>query len=231
MLNDLVLANHILADHEVVDSFGHISMRHPDRPDRYLLSCSRAPYLVSEDDIMEYTLENEPVKPDGRAMYLERPIHGRIYAARPDVNSICHNHAPSTIPFGVTGTNLKPIFHMAASIGSNVPIWDIAEKFGDTSLLVTNNAMGDDLAQTLGQSRVALMRGHGGVVTGKDVRDVVFTSIYLQANAQLLTSALALGKVRYLSDGEIEAATTAMLGPSPRNRAWESWVKRVTSAD
>ena len=130
-------------------------MRHPDRPDRYLLSRSRAPYLVVDADIMEFTLENEPVSHDERALYAGRAIHARIYAARPDVAAICHKHAPATIPFGVTGTDLRPIFHMASTIGASIPIWDIADRFGDTNVLVTKYEMGDDLAHMLGSHRVA----------------------------------------------------------------------------
>lgn len=227
-LRDLVLANRILADREVLDSFGHVSQRHPARADRYLLSRSRAPHLVDADDIMEFTLDNEPVAPDGRAMYAERAIHGRIYAARPDVQAICHNHAPATIPFGVTGAPLRPIFHMAAVIGASVPVWDIAERFGDTNLLVTTSAAGDDLARTLGPNRVALMRGHGGVVTGTTLREVVFTAVYLQVNAQLLTAALGIGDVRYLSAGEVAAATQLLFEPLSQNRAWEGWSARIS---
>ncbi|MFN2460385.1 MAG: class II aldolase/adducin family protein [Candidatus Velthaea sp.] len=226
-LDDLVIANHILAEQGVVDSFGHVSMRHPERPDRYLLARSRAPELVEADDIIEYTLEGEAIDAGGRAPYAERPIHGRIYAARPDVDAVCHNHATATIPFGVTGVPLRPIFHMASVIGSHVPVWDIAARFGDTNLLVTTNDMGDDLAAALGPNRVALMRGHGSAVAGKTLRDAVFTSVYLQVNANLLATALALGDVRYLSDGEVAAASTMLSQPLAQNRAWESWASRA----
>ena len=229
MFRDLVLANRILADREVLDAFGHVSLRHPEHPDRYLLSRSLAPHLVTEADIMEFTLDNEPVANDiGSSMYAERAIHGRIYAARPDVNAICHNHAPATIPFGVTGTSLRPIFHMASVIGADVPIWDIADRFGETNLLVTTMEQGDDLARALGTNHVALMRGHGGVVTGATLRGTVFAAVYLHVNAQLLTAALAMGSVRYLSAGEIEAAAAKLLEPLSQNRAWESWAARVT---
>jgi ribulose-5-phosphate 4-epimerase/fuculose-1-phosphate aldolase len=228
VLADLVIANHILAEHGIVDAFGHISVRHPEHPGRYFLARSLAPELVALDDIVEFTLDSEPIDPDGRPLYAERPIHGRIYAARPDVHAVCHNHAPATIPFGVTGAALRPIFHMAAVIGSAIPVWDIASRFGDTNLLVTTGAMGDDLATALGPHRVALMRGHGSAVAGKTLRDAVFTAVYLQVNAHLLTTALGLGDVRYLSDGEIAAASTMLGQPLAQNRAWESWAARAT---
>lgn len=226
VLEELVTANRILAKEGVVDSFGHISIRHPENPDHYLLSCSRAPECIDVADIMEFTLEGEPVDPKGRDPYAERAIHGSVYEARPEVNSVVHNHSPNVIPFGVTDTCLKPIFHMAAGMGSDVPLWDSRSKFGDTTLLVTTMDMGRDLAAMLADSRAALMRGHGCVVVGKSVREVVFSSIYLEKNAELQFKAATLGAINFLSDGEVNAILKRR-GPYTFERAWESWARRA----
>ena len=229
-LDDLVTANRILADHDVVDAFGHVSIRHPDRPDRYFLSRSRGPNLVERSDLIEFDLASEPIDQNGRRMYAERQIHGRIYAARPDVNAVCHNHAPATIPFGATGTRLRPIFHMASVIGGEIPIWDIQDEFGDTNLLVTTQPQGDSLARMLAEHGVVLMRGHGSAVAARTLRGVVFASVYLQKNAELVLAAKQLGKVRYLSAGEIDAAGTMLSEALSQDRAWESWSSRVAPA-
>ncbi|MCW5774130.1 MAG: class II aldolase/adducin family protein, partial [Rhodospirillaceae bacterium] len=184
-LADLVIANRILANERVIDAFGHCSIRHPERPDRYFLARSRSPELVERGDLFEFDLDSNPIHPDGRTLYSERPIHGCIYKARPDVNSVCHNHAHSLIPFGVTNTEIKPIWHVAGCIGAHVPNWDIRDDFGETDLLVTNNEQGASLAKKLGKNRTALMRGHGAVVTSHDLKSCVFTAIYLMANAEL----------------------------------------------
>ena len=225
-LDELVTANHILASEDVVDSFGHISIRHPDNPGNYLLSCSRAPECIEVNDIMEFTLEGEPVDAKGRQPYAERAIHGSIYKARPEINSVVHNHSPNVIPFGVTGTRLKPFLHMAAGMGSDVPIWDSRTKFGDTTLLVTTMDMGSDLVTMLGDDRAALMRGHGCVVVGKSVREVVFSSIYLEVNAELQLKAATLGEITFLSDGEVDAILKRR-GPYTFERAWERWARRA----
>jgi HCOMODA/2-hydroxy-3-carboxy-muconic semialdehyde decarboxylase len=225
-LDELVTANRILAREGVVDTFGHISTRHPDNPERYLLSCSRAPECIDIDDIMEFTLDGEPVDPRGRSPYAERAIHGSVYKARPDVTSVVHNHSPSVIPFGVTGTPVKPLLHMAAGMGSDVPIWDSRTKFGDTTLLVTNMDMGGDLVEMLGDRRAALMRGHGCVVVGRSVREVVFSSIYLEVNARLQLQANTLGEITFLSDGEVDAILERR-GPYTFERAWEGWCHRA----
>ncbi|MGK0297502.1 MAG: ribulose-5-phosphate 4-epimerase/fuculose-1-phosphate aldolase [Gammaproteobacteria bacterium] len=225
-LEELVTANHILAREGVVDSFGHISVRHPANPNHYLLSCSRAPECIKVEDIMEFTLEGEPVDAKGRDPYAERAIHGSVYEARPDINAVVHNHSPNVIPFGVTDTCLRPLLHMAAGMGSNVPIWDSRTKFGDTTLLVTTMDMGRDLAVMLADNRAALMRGHGCVVVGKSAREVVFSSIYLEMNAELQFKAAMLGDITFLSDGEVEAILKRR-GPYTFERAWERWCGRA----
>jgi len=227
LIEDLVTANRILADQGIVDSFGHVSIRHPDKPDRYFLSRARAPERVEVKDIMEFTLEGDPVDAKGRKPYLERFIHGAAYEARPDVMSVIHNHSPSTIPFGITGRKMRPVMHMCATIGFEVPIWDQHDKFGDSNLLVESMAMGRDLAKRLGKGRTALMRGHGAVVVGHELRANVYTAVYLELNAKLQMQAESMAKrVRFLTKGEQKkvAETTS---PANVNRAWENWCRKA----
>ena len=226
LLRDLVTANRVLAHEGVVDAYGHISVRHPERSDRFFLSGSRSPELVTLDDIIEYDLDCNPIDLRGRTQYTERPIHGAIYRKRPDVISVVHNHAYEVIPFTVAQSiKLKPLLHTAAGIGATIPVWDIRDRFGDTSLLVTTAAHGDDLADRLGANRVALMRGHGAAVTGISIQNVVHTSVYLKINAQLQTEALRLGgEVVYLSEGEIAEMQRSAPGHA---RAWEYWARRA----
>ena len=223
----LVTANRILAREGVVDAYGHVSIRHPKRPDRYILSQSRAPDLVEVSDLMEYTLEGDPVDQQGRSMYSERPIHGGIYQAREDVMAVVHNHSPTVIPFSVTNTPLRPMFHLGAIIGPELPVWDIRDNFQDTNMLVTNMDQGRDLAACLGDRRVSLMRGHGCVIAGQTIREVVMASVYLQVNAGLLLQSLQLGEVKYLSPGEIEMMSDSQMRLTGQERAWEYWVNRA----
>src|SRR5580658_7217683 len=170
ILEELVTANRVLANEGIVDSFGHVSARHPDNPQHYLLSRARAPERIERGDIVEYTLDGTPIDERGRTPYLERFIHGGVYEARPDVHAVVHNHSPSVIPFGVTGGKLKPLLHMCANIGHEVPSWDSHDQFGDTALLVDSVAMGRDLARAVGAAgRTTLMRGHGATVVGTTV--------------------------------------------------------------
>ncbi len=230
ILDDLVTANHVLAKHNVVDSFGHVSIRHPENPEHYLLSRARAPACVDQGDIMEFALDSKVVghnQAPGKP-YSERFIHGAIYAARPDVMAVVHNHSPNVVPFTVVKSRrFGAIMHMAAPIGCCVPNWDIATKFGDrTNLLVTSNDMGRDLAATLGNNSAALMRGHGAVVVGKTLREVVFLSIYMELNAEMLIKAQAMGEVTFLSEGEVEANARGRAGFT-LERGWENFCREV----
>jgi ribulose-5-phosphate 4-epimerase/fuculose-1-phosphate aldolase len=226
VLRNLVIANHILAHEGGVDAYGHISVRHPERSDRFFLSGSRSPELVALDDIIEYDLDCNPIDLRGHAQYTERPIHGAIYRKRPDVMSVVHNHAYEVIPFTVAqGVRLRPLLHVAAGIGAEIPVWDIRHRFGDTNLLVTTLSQGGDLADELGANRVVLMRGHGAAVAGTSIEDTVHTSVHLKINAQIQTEAMRMGgDIAYLSEGEIAAMQKSSAGHA---RAWEYWTRRA----
>ena len=184
------------------------------------ISVSRSPELVDEADIVTLGLDGAPAGPSAGETRA-------IYAARADVGCIVHNHSLSVIPFGVTGAALKPVFHMASGIGDTVPVWDIAERFGDTNMLVTTMAQGEDLARTLAGHSVALMRGHGCVVTGAGLRDTVMKAIYLETNAALLLASRPLGDVRFLSAGERALSWATNTGANPLKRAWDYWAARA----
>jgi ribulose-5-phosphate 4-epimerase/fuculose-1-phosphate aldolase len=226
---DLVAANRILAREDVVDAYGHVSLRHPARPDRFLLSRARAPELIEAADLMEFTLAGDPVDAEGRQPYLERFIHGAIYEARPEIQSVVHSHSHEVIPFGVAGAAIRPVMHTCAAIGPEVPIWDTRDKFGDTNMLVANVAMGRDLARRMGQSPTLLMRGHGSVAAATSLRGAVYVAVYLNVNAGLQMKALSLGPVTFLSPGEIELINgRGRDRPAVQfERAWEYWCRRA----
>ena len=226
LIEDLVAANRILADQGVLDGWGHVSVRHPRDPNRYLLSRSRAPELVSIDDILEFDLGSNPVDAEGRSLYTERFIHGEIYKARPDVMAIVHTHAPALIPFSITKVQLKPVYHRSAFVSAGIPVFEIRERAGMTDMLIRDKALGRALADALGNHPAALMRGHGAVIVGPSIQRVVGRSIFLPLNATLQMQAAALGgPVTYLDPEEaakIEAREGYGLG-----RAWEAWKRKA----
>jgi ribulose-5-phosphate 4-epimerase/fuculose-1-phosphate aldolase len=230
LLQDLVIANRILAKEDVVDAYGHISLRHPDKPNHFFISRSLAPELIERDDIVELGLDGQPVRDETRPLYLERFIHAAIFEARADIHAVVHAHAEDTLPFGVAqATPLKPVIHSGSFIGAHVPVWDIADKFGDTDLLVRNMDHGRDLARCLGNNNVALMRGHGFASAGRSLIEVVRMSVYLPRNARALMRAQQLGgEIKYLSEGEIGARASGYKPYAPETwRAWEYWANKA----
>jgi ribulose-5-phosphate 4-epimerase/fuculose-1-phosphate aldolase len=235
LITELVIANRILATEEVVDAYGHVSVRNPEASDRFFLAHSKSPSLVETDDIVEHTLDGQAYKPEKRPLYLERFIHAAIYEARPDVIAVVHAHAEDVLPFTITQPPLRPVIHSGAFIGAQVPVWDIADQFGDaTNVLVTNIAQGRDLARRLGNNNVALMRGHGFAAAARSLIDVVRMSVYLPRNARVQFKAMQLGDLKPLSEGEINARTagTGYKPDSPETqRAWQYWAQRAGCAD
>ncbi len=226
---ELATANRILFDQGVVDGFGHVSLRDPRDPGRFLLARSMAPGLVSPKDIMLFDLDGVPIDPRGRAVYLERFIHGSIYKARPDVTSVVHSHSASIIPFGITPQKLRPVYHMSGFLGDDVPVFEIRQVAGDaTNMLIDSVKLGDALARTLGGAIVALMRGHGSVTVGPSLRHAVFRAVYAETNAKLQSEAIRLGPVTYLSSGE--AKSTRESHDKTLNRPYELWARRVAKA-
>jgi ribulose-5-phosphate 4-epimerase/fuculose-1-phosphate aldolase len=221
----LAMANRILYDQGVVDGFGHISVRHPDSPALFLLSCNRAPGLVSASDILMYDLNGDLAVPSDKRSYLERFIHSEIYRARPDVMSVVHSHSQSVIPFGVTGQRLRPIFHMSGFLGSGSALFEIRDAGGNTDLLIRNTGLGKALAQSMGQSNCVLMRGHGSTTVGPSIEVAVYRAIYAEVNAKLQIQAAALGPVNFLN--EEEAALAAATTEGQVVRAWDLWCGRI----
>src|SRR6187549_3673038 len=228
LVEDLVAAYRVLAQNEVLDGFGHVSVRHNRSADRFIMSRSLAPELVTAGDLIEFDLDGNAVDARGRALYSERFIHAEIYRARPDVKAIVHAHAPSLIPYGVTSAPLRPVYHMAGFIGDGVPVFDIRKNFGMTDMLVSDSAKGRALAQTLGSKTCVLMRGHGVVVVAPSIPIAVGRSIYLDINAQIQTQAMALsGKVTYLDPQEARKIMDAGENRG-YERAWELWKAKLT---
>jgi ribulose-5-phosphate 4-epimerase/fuculose-1-phosphate aldolase len=223
LVADLVTANHILYDQHVVDAFGHVSVRHDKRPDRFLLARNMAPALATAADIIEFDLDGNPIDAGDRKVYLERFIHGEIYRARPDVGAVVHSHSHAVIPFGaIRSHKLRAIFHMGGFIGTDTPVFEIRECVGDGSnLLISNNELGAALAKSLGSKSAILMRGHGATVVGGTLADAVYRGVYLDINARLQLQTIALGAVNYLTEAEGEA--TAAANATQVGRAWEMW--------
>ena len=229
LIEELTLANRILAHEGVLDAFGHVSVRHPANPGRYLLSRSRSPLLIEPDDILEYTLDSEPVRPPKALLYAERVIHGCIYQARADVMAVCHHHAPAIMPFAVAGVPIVPVFHLGAAMGEEMPFWDQHDEFGDTNLLVVKPEEGRSLARALGTHSAVLMNRHGATVVAGGLKELVSRSIFMCQNAEYQLRAQTLSASAPLHRGEVKLAGALSLMPTVVTRTWEYWSARVAA--
>ncbi len=222
-IEELVLANRILAHHNVIDSYGHVSVRSDKDPNHYRLGRSIAPEHMREEDIIEYDLDSNPLDAAGRNSVRERFIHGEVYKARPDVMAVVHNHSPTVVPFSVTGVPIRALFHMAAFIGEGLPVFEIADVQKGTDLLVKTPYLGQALARSLAGKPAALMRGHGSVVVGKNLALAVGRSVYLEMNARMQLQAIALagagGKIVFMDASEVAASVQMQ----QYSRAWPAW--------
>ncbi len=227
LFTDLSTANRILFNEGVVDAFGHVSVRNPENSERFFLARNMAPNTVNPSDILEHDL-NGTVVGDDRKPYLERYIHGEIYRRRPDVMAVVHSHSPSIVPFSVVkSVPLRPVCHMSCFIHDYAPIYEIRDHSdAPTDLLISNQDLGQSLAETLGERNTVLMRGHGSTVVADSLMRVVYRAVYLEVNAKLQAQAMSLGEVTYLSKEEAEQAMINVEGQMVR--AWDHWKSSVS---
>ena len=221
LLDDVVAANRILAEHGVIDAYGHVSIRSPRDPSRFILARNIAPETVQAEDLLEYGLDGEPVDAARvRDSVTERYIHSEVYRARPDVMAVVHNHSPSVVPFSVTGVPMRALFHMAAFVGEGVPNFEIRKVKKGSDLLIRTPALGKALAKTLAEKPAALMRGHGSVVVGENLPRAVGRSVYLELSARMQMQALLLSKkITYFDAAEVKASNPVQ----DYKRAWPMW--------
>ena len=225
LVADLLIANRILFQYDIVDAFGHVSVRHDADPTKYVMSRHLAPGLVEEEDLLTFDLDSKPIVPTEHRLYSERFIHGEIYKVRPDVNSVVHCHAPSLIPFGITKAELKPVYHMSAFLGQGVPKFEIRDKAGMTDMLIRTAPIGAALAEVLGDKAVVLMRGHGATMAGKSIKHAVYYAMYTATNAAIELDALRLGDPEFLAPEEsakYDAYTDEVI-----HRPWNMWKREI----
>jgi len=229
---DLVTANRILGAEGILDAYGHVSLRHPDHADVFILTRARSPENVEVDDVLEFGLDGTLLGSSDSIPYIERFIHAAIYEARPDVHAVCHNHAFSILPFSISKTTtLTATINSSRLFGSGVPVWDIADEFGPaTDMLVRDIAQGRSLARSLGSGTVALMRGHGSAVVSRDARGIVSSCLSMNRGAMAQLSVMTLGEIRTFTDVELQPHPRLPAGATVDDRAWEYFQQRVGTA-
>jgi len=223
--NELLQANLILLHHQVLDAFGHVSVRHPQKNGRFLMSIALPPSQVKAEDIIEFNLDASPVDPTNQSLYIERFIHSSIYQARPEVMAICHHHAKALLPFCITSTSLQAVTQTGGAMGEKVAVWDSRDDFGDTNLLISNAKQADSLVTSLGQAWMILIRRHGVCVLGQNLRELVFRAVFACQDAEVQLRAAALGDIEALSAGELKL--TSQPSVKAIDRCWQHWLEQI----
>jgi len=227
LTTDLIAGNKILYHFDIVDAFGHISVRHDADPNVYVMARHLAPGLVTADDLVPFDLDSNPLIETSHRFYSERYIHGEIYKVRPDVQSVVHCHAPPLIPFGITKAKLLPVYHMSAFLGTGPNVFEIRETGGMTNMLVRTAPLGAALAKVLGADTTVLMRGHGATMVGSSIREAVYRAVYAAQNAAIELQALQLGngEVTFLDPQEAELYDR--YSGEVAHRPWNMWLREV----
>jgi ribulose-5-phosphate 4-epimerase/fuculose-1-phosphate aldolase len=229
VIEELQVATRILVGEGVLDGFGHISARNPTRPDHYFMLRNNSPADgIEAGSFVELDGQSEPVGAVAGRPSIERFIHGEIYRSRPDVHAVVHSHSPHLVAFAASEVPLKPLYHMCGFLGGGAPVFDIADEYGMTDMLITNRQRGESLAGTLGANALVLMRGHGATVVGTSIKEATFRAIYGSINARIQPVVMQLGAVKFLAPEE--AALTDELHRAVVDRPWNHWKNKYFTA-
>jgi ribulose-5-phosphate 4-epimerase/fuculose-1-phosphate aldolase len=223
-----VIGNRVLARDNVVDAFGHVSVRNPEKPGTFFISWATSPAFVTLGDLMLCDFDGNVLSEDSRRPYGERILHARIYKARPDVNAICHGHPKALLPFFCTGIPLRPVG--GALFYDGVPMlheWD-----PESGAHIATVDAGDSLAQALGGELAALIRSHGIVTVGDCVQQLVVVSNALVGQAEALYSILQIGAAPYyISADQAKKSKEAALGAIGVERSWNYKIRNLKETD
>ncbi|KAJ6578051.1 class II aldolase and Adducin N-terminal domain-containing protein [Mycena capillaripes] len=236
---------------EVVDAYGHVSVRNPENSSQFLMTFAIAPAEATSQSLVTYEIENATSvaltfnsSVTGAAVpagFSERFIHSEIYKKFPNVSAVVHSHTQEILPFSIVASvPLVAEMHMAPATGSEgAPIFDartlpksVLPDDQPHDLVIRNEALGDALASTFSDnSQVVLMRGHGMAVRASSVREAVFNSFYIKQNAIVQLQAILLGagkKPEALNPREV--TDTATQAKTVVGRTWSLWAQQVDLA-
>lgn len=228
-VEQLVLANLIMARLGLFDSMGHVSVRNPEDSETHLLSRSKAPRRVTREDILLFDHDGNEVSGSGKKPYMERVIHGEIYKARPDVNAVVHCHVRSVLPFSLTDRPIRPVIHTGAMFYGGVPVYDDYDGENEGVYIISQD-QGARLANFLGSHRAALLRGHGCVVVGSSLPELALSTFSLDVNCQAQWATEAVAPAKPLSEAEARLLSRIRLGEIGISRVWDNWVEEVREA-
>jgi ribulose-5-phosphate 4-epimerase/fuculose-1-phosphate aldolase len=210
---DFVTACHILVNENVAEAAFNVSCRLPGG--RMMAHPITSPTRVTVDNIQIY----EP-----GAVLKDYKAHPAIYAARPDVGAIVHTHPPYAIAFGTLNEEFRPIHHYGAPFHGKIATYASP---GQTK----SEDRAGDIARALGPGCALLQQGHGTIVVGKDLKEALLLTLYLEEACKILAITRQMGgKPQYFSLQESEQISQQILKQRSQDKAWLHYADKLRIA-
>ena len=213
----MVMVAKVLQHQGVIDGYGHITARLPDK--RILSTPHMPPGKVAVRDLIVLDIEGNKLagfgEPNG-----ETAMHTSIYKARPDVECILHYHADELVAVAAAGQEIKVIANCGMQFHRGTPIYD-------SPVLIRNETLGDKVAQTLGDKIAVLLRGHGATVVATNLDQLLRFGLDLVRSAKIQIMTAALGTVKTHSPEECQAMVRNESRPDVHRRFIDYYVSEV----
>jgi ribulose-5-phosphate 4-epimerase/fuculose-1-phosphate aldolase len=91
---------------------------------------------------------------------------------------------------------------------------------------VSDSGLGAAVAKTLVPHHALQIRAHGQVIVAESVQAVLIDSVHFVENAVAMYHAAALGRVRALTEADLDAFTVAFKRQRHIDKLWEYYISR-----
>jgi L-fuculose-phosphate aldolase len=209
----LATCTRIFAMQGMIGVFGHVSVYQPDAKRAFI-----TPGMGSDkgslraEDMVPIDLGGKPLEGQ-QGPPVEWPIHTALHRTRADALAVAHLHTPYATLFAIAKRKFQPVTLQGTIFSDGVPLYPEAQ-------LITTPERGEKLLNTIGDKRAALLRGHGIVVAGRTLQEVLYTSLVLEDDAKKSWQAAALGEVGIISQEESRQFGGEIALERRAQRAW-----------
>lgn len=200
-------------------TLGHVSVRHAEDDRVFIKRKGVSGSELTADDVLEIHLD-DPAALDVPGMHLEAVIHTEIYRRRPDVGAVIHGHPLYATALSSTTAKLEFLTH------DSVLFQDGVGEYKDSAELVTTQQQGQAVADSLGDRRATLLKNHGAVFVGEDIRYAVLAAVTMERALQLQMIAKGLGPLDPLPEEEVRAIYPRKYQDRFLDEYWAWWARQ-----
>ena len=204
---------------------GHVSARVPGE-DKVLIK-ARGPEesglrFVSARDIITVDFNGKKLAgDDGLDVPQEVFIHTWLYKTRPDVECVVHVHPLTVVLFTICNKPLQPLFGAYDPSGLRLLVEGLATY--PRSITVSNEKLGEEFADAMGEKQACLMRGHGITSAGPSVEDATLDGDQTQRRSGDQLPSFAAWHAEPISQEDIEILVGKSRGGSKAVHANSNW--------